>query len=183
MAPNNFYLSFGRHGRYGTDTPILRSDMIAAFLSGKQLQEFLPSCAAIYHSPLARAEQTALFQALGMKCNHLLCVNYLIENATKFEINKFINQLLQNSDDTVSYYHFVTHLPVVEKLGLPFLGAGEICLLSAENKEAMLAEDFSVQLIKKPEISAEIWQKLHLTPPQLESLSAAEIYQKLQSLL
>ncbi len=179
MTPNKFYLSFGRHERYGNDTAIEREDMIAAFLTGRQFKSWLPECAAIYHSPLARAVETARFEALGMKTNHLLCIEALEENATKFAITEFINKLLQYTDDSVSYYHFVTHLPVVEKLGLPFLGAGEVCLLTAENKNEMLAENFKLQIIKKPEIPAETWQKINLTPSMLNRLSADEIYQKI----
>ncbi|MBR6356355.1 MAG: hypothetical protein IKR92_05830 [Alphaproteobacteria bacterium] len=183
MTPQTkFYLSFGRHERYGSDTPIEREDMLAAFLTGRQLKMWLPQCTTVYHSPLARAAETARFEALGMEVEHLLCVDALNEDATKFEVNKFINELLYYTDETVQYYHFVTHLPVVEKLGLPFLSAGEVCLLTADNKDEMLAENFKVQVIKKPEISAEIWQKLALTPENLRTLSADEIYQKVQVL-
>lgn len=177
MPQNKFYLSFGRHERYGSDTAIEREDMLAAFLTGRQLKLWLPECATVYHSPLERAVETARFEALGLKTEHLLCVEAMEESATKFEINKFINELLNYTDDTVAYYHFVTHLPVVEKLGLPFLGAGEVCLLTAENKDEMLAENFKLQIIKKPQVGAEIWQKLNLTPDGLEKMSADEIYQ------
>ena len=179
MVQNKFYLSFGRHERYGSDTAIEREDMLAAFISGRQLKEWLPACTTVYHSPLARAAETARFEALGMEVSHLLCIEALEESATKFEINKFINELLHYTDENVAYYHFVTHLPVVEKLGLPFLGAGEICLLTAENKEEMLAENYKVQVIAKPEIDLNLLQKLNLTLADLDKLSADEIYQKL----
>lgn len=179
MAPNKFYLSFGRHERYGSDTAIEREDMPAAFLSGRQLKEWLPTCTTVYHSPLARAAETARFEALGMGVSHLLCVEALNEDATKFAIQKFINELLNYTDDSVAYYHFVTHLPVVEKLGLPFLGAGEICLLTADNKDEMLAENFKLQVIAKPKFDIRILQKLNLTVADFNKLSADEIYQKL----
>ena len=179
MAENKFYLSIGRHERYGFDTAIQREDMLCAYLSGLMLKSCLPKCETVYHSPLARAKETARFEALGMECTHLLEVEALEESAPTFTIRKFINNLLQNTDDTVSYYHFVTHLPVAEKLGLPFLSAGEICLLTAENKEEMLKENFSVQLIKKPEIPHELWHLLELSATDLEHLSADEIYRKL----
>ena len=182
MPVPEFYLSFGRHERYGSDTPIEREDMIAAFLTGRQFKDWLPACTAIYHSPLARAVETARFEALGMGTEHMLCVEVLDENSSKFTIQKFINELLRYTEDTVSYYHFVTHLPVIEKLGLPFLGAGEVCLLSAKNKDEMLAENFTLQVIKRPQISAKIWQKLSLTPESLRKLNADDIYQKLQML-
>ena len=60
MAENKFYLSIGRHERYGTDTAIQREDMICAYLSGLQLKEWLPKCDAVYHSPLARAVRARL---------------------------------------------------------------------------------------------------------------------------
>ncbi len=180
--PHKFYLSFGRHGRYGNDTAIVREDMLAAFIIGQQLREWLPKCTTVYHSPLARAAETARFEALGMGIEHILSVETLDESASKFTICKFIDELLQYTDDAVSYYHFVTHLPVVEKLGLPFLGAGEVCLLTAENKMEMLAENFTLQVIKKPEISAKMWQNIGLTSDEFEKLSADEIYQKLQKI-
>ena len=126
------YLSIGRHEHYGYDTAIERADMLVAYLSGKYLQEFLPPCETVYHSSLARATETARFQALGMQCHHILKISALDEDTPKFTIQKFINTLLQNTSVDVRYYHLVTHLPVVEKLGLPFLSAGEICLLTAE---------------------------------------------------
>lgn len=180
--PHKFYLSFGRHERYGSDTAIEREDMLAAFLTGKELKAWLPECAAVYHSPLERAVQTARFEALGMGVEHLLCVEALEESATKFTINRFINELLQYTDETVQYYHFVTHLPVAEKLGLPFLGAGEVCLLSAADKEEMLSENFKLQVIKKPEISLELWQQLGVTRAEFDTLSTAEIYDKLAAI-
>ncbi len=177
--PHKFYLSFGRHERYGSDTAIEREDMLSAFLTGQQLKLCLPTCATIYHSPIERAAQTARFEALGMNVSHLLCVESLIENSTKFEIHKFITELLCHTESNVEYYHFVTHLPVIEKLGLPFLGAGEVCLLTADNKNEMLAENFQLQIIKKPEITAEVWRQLCLTSKTLEHMSADEIYQKI----
>lgn len=182
MQKNKFYLSIGRHERYGTDTPIEREDMVCAYLSGLVLGNILPPCETIYHSPLARAVETARFEALGMGCAHLLEVEALEESATTFTIRQFINNLLQNTENTVSYYHFVTHLPVAEKLGLPFLSAGEICLLTADNREEMLKENYTLQVIKRPEVPAEVWQKLNLTPQSLSRLSADEIYQKLTDL-
>ena len=47
--PHKFYLSFGRHERYGSDTAIEREDMLAAFLTGQELKAWLPECAAVYH--------------------------------------------------------------------------------------------------------------------------------------
>lgn len=174
--PHKFYLSFARHERYGSDTAIEREDMLAAYVTGLELKKWLPKCTTVYHSPLPRAAETARFEALGMGVEHLLCVETLEESATKFTITKFINELLQYTDETVQYYHFVTHLPVAEKLGLPFLGAGDVCLLSAANKDEMLSENFKSQVINKPEIPLELWQKTGLTVGTLDTLSADEIY-------
>jgi len=179
MTENKFYLSIGRHERYGIDTPIEREDMLCAYLSGEILKSCLPQCETVYHSPLARAVTTARFEALGMGCSHLLEVEELEESAPTFTIRGFINRLLQNTDEDVCYYHFVTHLPVAEKLGLPFLGAGEICLLVADSKEEMLKENFKLHIIKKPAIPLELWQELDLTVADLALLSEDEIYQKL----
>jgi len=173
------YLSIGRHERYGHDTAIERADMLVAYLSGKLLQQCLPRCKTVYHSPLARAVETARFEALGLGCTHILQIAALDEDTPKFAVQKFINGLLQNTDDDVRYYHCVTHLPVVEKLGLPFLASGEICLLSAQNWQEMLAENYSVQVINVPPLPAELWQQLNLTPESLEHLSADEIYERI----
>jgi len=182
MAENKFYLSIGRHERYGTDTAIQREDMLCAYLSGLQLKEWLPKCEAVYHSPLARAVVTARFEALGLGCSHILEVEALEENAPTFVIRRFINNLLLNTDEDVHYYHFVTHLPVIEKLGLPFLGAGEICLLTAENREEMLKENFSLQVIKTPEVGVELWRDLDLSVQKLSQLTTDEIYKKISDL-
>jgi len=182
MEKNKFYLTIGRHERYGTDTPIEREDMLVAYLSGVMLKSCLPPCDTVYHSPLARAVSTARFEALGLHCSHLLEIAELEESATAFETRKFLNNLLQNTDENVFYYHFVTHLPVIEKMGLPFLGAGEICLLTAENKTEMLKENFTLQVLKRPEIPLELWQKADLTISALDLLSEDEIYKRLADL-
>ena len=179
MSESKFYLSIGRHGRYGSDTPIEREDMLCGYWSGFMLKAVLPECETVYHSPLARAVTTARFQALGMGCSHILEVGELDEDTPSFTIRRFINNLLQNTDENVHWYHLVTHLPVAEKLGLPFLGAGDICLLIADSKEEMLQENFEIQMIKKQEIPLEIWQKIGLTAADLKLMSEDEIYQRL----
>ena len=175
MANTEFYLSFGRHGRYGNDTAIMREDMLSAYLCGKYLKEYMPKCTAIYHSPLARAVETARFTALGLQCEHLLETDFLEESSPTFQIRTFLNKVLINSDNSVLYYHFVTHLPIIEKLGLPFLAPGESCLLSADSKQDMLAENFRIQLIKKPEIPLELLRKF----PNLNNRNSDYIYNKL----
>ncbi|MBP5353065.1 MAG: histidine phosphatase family protein [Alphaproteobacteria bacterium] len=179
MPQNKVYISFGRHERYGSDTPIEREDMLAAYLTGTELKNILPPCATVYHSPLARAVATAKFEALGLGCTHLLESEFLEESAPSFEIKRFLNQVLVNAFADEFYYHFVTHLPVVEKLGLPFLGAGEVCLLTADDWSAMLAENFTVQVLKKPPLNAEIWHQV-TAEDSLERLSTDEIYARLQ---
>ena len=183
MPQNKVYITIGRHARYGLgDTPILREDMLSAFQTGMNLRQILPPCACVYHSPLERAVITAKFQALGLKCDHILEVADLNENMPKYEVQKFSNRLLEFTDDKTQYYHFVTHLPVIEKLGLPFLAAGEICLLTADNWQAMLSENFALQIIKTPQITAEMWQKIGQTPPTFDKLSTSKIYALLQKL-
>ena len=181
MPKNSVYLSFGRHERYGSDTPIMREDMLAAYITGQMLYNILPPCETVYYSPIERAVCTAKFEALGLKCGHLLENNCLEECATSFDIRRFVNAVIEKSSDDEYYYHFVTHLPVVEKLGLPFLAAGEICLLSADNWQEMLAENFSVQVLKKPEITVETWQKFDLTATSLEQMSTDAIYAKIKN--
>lgn len=175
-------MSIGRHERYGMSTPIEREDMLCAYLSGLHLKVCLPQCETVYHSPLARAVSTARFEALGLQCSHILEIPELDESATAFETRMFLNNLIQNTDESVCYYHFVTHLPVIEKLGLPFLGAGDICLLTAENKEQMMAENSTIKIISKPTITPELLQKTELTVSGLAKLSEVEIYQKLKNI-
>lgn len=182
MEKNKFYLTIGRHERYGTDTSIEREDMLSAYLSGVMLKSCLPPCYTVYHSPLARAVSTARFEALGLQCSHLLEIAELEESTPTYTIRKFINNLLQNQDDDGQYYHMVTHLPVVEKLGLPFLGAGEMCLLTSENKFEMLKDNFTVEILKKTEVTLDLWQKTNLTISDLSSLSEDEIYKRLADL-
>lgn len=174
---NKFYLAFGRHERYGSPgTAIEREDMIAAYLSGRKLKNILPPCACVYHSPLRRAAETAHFEAAGLGCENLTEVDALIDTETSFGTRKFLNALLRDVPENVFYYHIVTHLPVLEKLGLPFAGTGEIYLLTAENSAEMLAENFTLQKIQKPQVTAAVWRKLKLTPQSLQKMSADEIY-------
>lgn len=180
---NKVYITIGRHEHYGFDTAIEREDMLVAYQTGKMLANILPSCETVYHSPLARAVETARFEALGLGCLHIIETEFLDEDAPKYIVQKFLNSLLQNTSDDVSYYHFVTHLPVVEKLGLPFLGAGDVCLLTADNWKEMLAENFSVQVINAPKVLPEIWHKLKVERTVFGKLSADEIYQKVRTLL
>ena len=127
MKKSKVYLSFGRHGRYGGDTPIDRLSMVEAFLSGIWLDRNFPKIEAIYHSPIERAVQTARFRALGLKNNHLISTTSLTENASTFTIRKFINNITALAGRNVFHCHFVTHFPVIEKLGLPDLGPSGPC--------------------------------------------------------
>ena len=182
MSNSKVYISIGRHEHYGYgDTAILRSDMLTAYQTGKMLKEWLPPCETVYFSPLERAKETARFQALGMGCRHLLESPFLSEDTPKFEVQKFINGLLNLTDASVQYYHFVTHLPVAEKLGLPFLAAGDVCLLTADNWQSMLSENYTVQTIRAPQPDIKLWQKIKQTPDSLELLSADEIYNLLEN--
>ena len=181
MSSNKVYISIGRHEHYGYgDTAILRADMLTAFQTGKMLKEWLPPCETIYFSPLERAAETARFQALGMGCSHLLESQFLSEDTPKFEVQKFFNRLLKLTPDSVRYYHFVTHLPVAEKLGLPFLGAGDVCLLTADSWQNMLSENYTLQTVRAPQVDIDIWQQIAQNPDSLEQLSADEIYDMLK---
>ena len=47
----------------------------------------------------------------------------------------------------------------------------------------MLAENYKLQVIKTPQIPAELWQKLNLTTKTLEKLSPDEIYDCVKNLI
>ena len=180
MLQNKVYLTIGRHAHYGMgDTAILRADMLTAYQTGCLLRQILPPCAAVYHSPLERAAETAKFQALAMQCQHLLESDALREDAPKFTTRQLINNILASADETVQYYHFVTHLPVVEKLGLPFLGAGDWHLLTADSWQNMLSNNYTVQTVQASYNDVSLWQKIGQTPDSLEKLSSAQIYKLL----
>lgn len=181
MPQNNVYLSFGRHGRYGNDTAIDRTSMLEAYLLGVYLKNNYPLCETIYYSPIARAVETAKFRALGIGCNHKIETDNLTENSPKFVIQKFINQVLLNTDNNIRHYHFVTHLPVIEKIGLPCLGAGEICLCEAQNWEQMLSENYSVKIITNPSFQKieRLLHEMNFTIESIQMLMPDEIYNKL----
>lgn len=179
---NSFYLSFGRHERPGRNTAIEKEDMLTAFAMGNQLREWLPPCETVYYSPLPRTEETALFQALGLNCRNIVSNENLHESAPKFNIKRFVDQVVLNAQENVFYYHFVTHLPVIEKLGLPELGTGDVCLLSAISKDDMLAENFRVQIIRKNAMDFTFRQRMGLSSQDLTRLSPSEIYQRLKTI-
>lgn len=170
------FMSWARHERYGTDTAIKREAMVRAFQMGKQLRKMLPECETIYCSPIDRAKQTAEFQALGMRCTHLLENAFLAEDTPTFSVRKFISQVILNTAADVRYYHFVTHLPVLEKLGLPIWAAGSVCLLSAASWTDMLAENFTVQTFDPPKLRSDFYQNFAADHDKFEKMSAEEIY-------
>lgn len=177
MPQNKVYLSFGRHGRYGRDTAIDRASMLEAFLSGQKLKAELPPCSAVYHSPVSRAVLTAKFRARGLSCPRILSVEQLSEDSPASVIHRFINLLIADAPAEESHYHFVTHLPVIEKLGLPDLGAGEICICEAEDWTEMLAENFTVRLF--PNVTGEelsdFMRTSDISPEKFAALSPEEI--------
>lgn len=176
MSKNKVYISIGRHERYGTDMPIEREGMFRAYLTGLGLHQMLPACETIYHSPLPRAVSTAKFEAIGLGCSHILESEFLEESTPSFHIRRFFNQILAHTTEDVRYYHFVTHLPVIEKLGLPFLATGEVCLLTAENWQEMMAENFTLQVLTSPVVDAQFYQKFDLTAETLLSFSENDIF-------
>ena len=181
MENNQVYLSFGRHGRYGSDTAIERLSTLEVYLSGKYLATNYPFCDTLYHSPIARAVQTAEFQALGMSTKHLIEAQKISENTPTFEIKKFINAIIAQSSNE-RQYHFVTHLPVIEKLGLGELGCGETIVLSADNWEEMLSENFEQKRIALPDINeiVALLQKIGYTAQEFNTASAEEIFLRLK---
>lgn len=183
MENNKVYLSFGRHGRYGRDTPIERLSMLEAYLSGKYLSANYPPCDTLYYSPIARAVQTAEFRALGMNCNHTIEAQKLAEDTPTFEIQKFLNAILSLCKNE-RLLHFITHLPVIEKLGLGELGAGEIIMLEADNWQEMMAENFTLKLLPNPDINecAELLQKICMSAQVFNKATADEIYLKIKNL-
>ena len=185
MDENKVYLSFGRHGRYGIDTAIEHMRMLESFLGGRRLALMLPPCDAVYYSPIPRAAMTAKFRAQGLQCRHLLGCRELQEDMTSFIIKRFIGNIIQNSGPENKHYHFVTHLPVVEKLGLPELEACGICICSAVNWQEMLAENFEVIKLKNPSHDEiyNLLKTLRIEPEELEKFSPDGIYSALSRTL
>lgn len=178
------YLSFGRHGRYGSDTAIERMSMLDAFYSGRQLAETLPPCVTIFYSPVPRAVQTMQFRRLGLGCCRAVVRPELEESAPTFTIRRWRDSIVQNAEAGERHFHFVTHLPVLEKLGLPDLDAGSICICEADNWQEMLAENYEVRLWPKtsPEELQKLLQKMKITPETLERLNPDDIYRILGGL-
>lgn len=181
---SNSMLCFVRHGRYGSDTFIDRQSMLEAFLQGQKLKKLMKDCETIYHSPLGRACQTAKFLALGLKCNHLIETEKLTENANTFTIKKFVDAVLLSDAQSLSRYCFVTHLPVVEKLGLPDLGCMQMCLCQAQNNQEMLAENFLPSKIDVPDIEdvLQLMRQINLTAAKLNDFGEDDIYRRLSLL-
>lgn len=181
MENNKVYLSFARHGRYGMDTDIEHMSMLEAFLSGQRLRQELPLCEAIYYSPISRAAMTAKFYGLGMHCRHLLAKRELEEDMSTFVIRRFIDNIIQNSTPEEKHYHFVTHQPVIEKLGLPNLETCGLCWCVADSWQDMLSENY--EIVKGPAVSHEelnrLLEKLRIDPADLEKFSPDAIYSAL----
>lgn len=182
MNQSKVYLSFGRHGRYGVDTPIDRCSMVEAFLSGIWLSVNLPKVETVYHSPIERAVQTAKFRALGLKNNHLISTPSLTEDASTFIIRKFINNVISLANENIYHYHFVTHFPVIEKLGLPDLGTGEICLCEADSWEEMLCDNFQTRKLQEmiPSTVFNVLKKINITKNEFDLISSDDLYNKLK---
>ena len=154
--------------------------MLESYLSGKYLATNYPACDTLYHSPIARAVQTAEFRALGMNCGHLIEAQKLSEDTPTFEIKKFINNILAQSTKE-RHYHIVTHLPVIEKLGLGELGCGETVVLSAQNWQEMLIENFERTILPYPDINdcVNLLQNIGYTAQELNIAPAEEIFLRL----
>ena len=183
LENNKVYLTFGRHGRYGNDTAIERLSMLEAYLSGKELKKICPPCDIVFHSPIARAVQTAEFRALGLDCEHLTETQKLSEDCPAFEIKKFLNFLLVGCDNE-RHLHFVTHLPVIEKLGLGELGCGEIFVCEADSWQEMLCENFTIKLMSCPDIEEclNLLHKAGISAAEFHTLTAQKILSALTTL-
>ncbi len=184
MDDRKVYLSFGRHGRYGIDTAIEHMSMLESFLGGRLLAEKLPPCDAIYYSPIARAVATSKFLGLGMRCRNLLESKELEEDISTFMVRRFINGIIQNSTPENKHYHFVTHQPVIEKLGLPELDTCGICFCVAENWQEMLAENYEIIKMPRPSHSElfSLLKALRIEPDDLERFSPNGVYSALSRL-
>lgn len=184
MDDSRVYLSFGRHGRYGHDTAIEHMSMLEAFWSGRMMASKLPPCDVIYYSPLARAVMTARFQGLGMHCRYFLESKELEEDMSTFVMRKFVDNIIQSSTPEERHYHFVTHQPIIEKLGLPELDTCGICFCVAENWQEMLAENYEIVKLPRPtgEELFELMQKLRIEPEDLEKFSPNGVYSALSRL-
>ncbi len=176
------YLSFGRHGRYGMDTAIDHTSMVEAFCNGWQMAEILPACRTVFCSPLPRAELTAKFRGLGLGCPHVICRPELDEETPKFTIRQFVDNVIKSAEKNERHFHFVTHLPVIEKLGLPDLSTCGVCWRVADNWDEMLAENYEIQMLPeepKEEIF-KILQKIRIMPEDLWQFSPNAIYSALK---
>lgn len=184
MDDSRVYLSFGRHGRYGHDTAIEHMSMLEAFWGGRMMASKLPPCDVIYYSPLARAVMTARFQGLGMHCRYFLESKELEEDMSTFVVRKFVDNIIQSSTPEERHYHFVTHQPIIEKLGLPELDTCGICVCVAENWQEMLAENYEIVKLPRPtgEELFELMQKLRIEPEDLEKFSPNGVYSALSRL-
>ena len=184
MDDSRVYLSFCRHGRYGYDTAIEHMSMLESFLGGRTLAAKLPSFDAKYYSPIPRAVMTARFQGLGMRCQHFLESKELEEDMSTFVVRKFVDNIIQCSTAEDRHYHFVTHQPIIEKLGLPELDTCGICFCVAENWQEMLAENYEIFKLPRPtgEELFELMQKLRIEPEDLEKFSPNGVYSALSRL-
>ena len=61
------------------------------------------------------------------------------------------------------------------------MGAGEVCLLTADSWADMLAENYTVQIMPLPSEAEALWLRFHLADGAWDNLSAADIRQLLQN--
>lgn len=182
MSENNkVYLSFGRHGRYGMDTAIDHTSMVEAFCVGRRMAKIFPACRTVFHSPLRRAELTAKFRGLGLDCPHIICRQELEEETPKFTIRQFVDNVIKSAEKDERHFHFVTHLPVIEKLGLPDLSTCGVCWCEANNWGEMLAENYEVRVLPEEpkEEMFKVLQKIMIAPEDLWQFSPNAIYSAL----
>ncbi len=180
---NSVYLSFGRHGRRGLVTSIDVASQLESFIGGRFLLNALPKCEAVYHSPIARAVETAKFRALGLQ-SRLIERNELTEDVNTFTVRRFINAIVQNTAEPIRHYHFVTHLPVLSKLGLPELDTCEMCVCKAANWEEMLADNYTIERVPPlpPEAMPNLLHQLHINSPERLKACQDRLYNMLRTI-
>ena len=181
MDDNKVYLSFGRHGRYGAHTAIEHTSMLEAYLSGRNLSAKLPECQTVFYSPIPRAVQTAKFRGLGLGCRRFSAQEALKEETATFTIRQLVNSVIQSAEPEERHFHFVTHQPVIEKLGLPELDTCGICICAADSWTDMLSENYEVSRWPAPTIDEmhSLLQAVRIEPEDLEKFSPDGVYSAL----
>lgn len=86
------------------------------------------------------------------------------------------------ADENVFHYHFITHFPVIEKLGLLDLGMGQMCVCEAESWEEMLCDNFRVRKLPdiKTSVISNVLKKVNITKNEFDLITSDDLYNKLK---